>query len=110
MLHLQPKVLPLHTLGSASVLPLPAGALLPFWYCDLQTAGRHTFDGDGQVVTFSFNGTGRVRFTNKFVRTRGFLDEQVNDTHCIFCEMRRHDRWSSSRTSLSMKHEVFNQT
>ena len=43
----------------------------------LQTTGRHTFDGDGQVVAFSFDGNGRVRFTNKFVRTRGFLDEQV---------------------------------
>jgi all-trans-8'-apo-beta-carotenal 15,15'-oxygenase len=43
----------------------------------MQTAGRHTFDGDGQIVAFSFDGSGRVRFTNKFVRTRGFLDEQV---------------------------------
>lgn len=45
--------------------------------CALQTAGRHTFDGDGQVLAFSFDGSGKVRFTNKFVRTRGFLDEQV---------------------------------
>lgn len=43
----------------------------------VQTAGRHTFDGDGQIVVFSFDGSGKVRFTNKFVRTRGFLDEQV---------------------------------
>lgn len=43
----------------------------------VQTAGRHTFDGDGQIVAFSFDGSGRVRFTNKFVHTRGFLDEQV---------------------------------
>jgi hypothetical protein len=43
----------------------------------MQTPGRHTFDGDGQVIAFAFDGSGRVRFRNRFVRTRGFLDEQV---------------------------------
>jgi hypothetical protein len=37
---------------------------------------RHTFDGDGMVLSFSFQ-EGRVRFRNKYVRTQGFLDEQV---------------------------------
>jgi carotenoid cleavage dioxygenase-like enzyme len=34
------------------------------------------------VVAFTFDGSGRVRFTNKFVRTRGFLDEQVRGLVC----------------------------
>ncbi|GBF88647.1 hypothetical protein Rsub_01546 [Raphidocelis subcapitata] len=37
---------------------------------------RHTFDGDGMVLSFSFDGTPAVRFKNKFVRTKGFVDEQ----------------------------------
>jgi hypothetical protein len=37
---------------------------------------RHAFDGDGMVVSLSFRG-GRAFFRNKFVRTKGFVDEQV---------------------------------
>jgi len=37
---------------------------------------RHAFDGDGMVCSFSFR-EGRVWFKNKFVRTKGFVDEQV---------------------------------
>jgi carotenoid cleavage dioxygenase-like enzyme len=37
---------------------------------------RHTFDGDGMVLSFSFD-QGRVWFKNKLVRTKGFVDEQV---------------------------------
>jgi all-trans-8'-apo-beta-carotenal 15,15'-oxygenase len=44
---------------------------------------RHTFDGDGMVLSFSFD-QGRVWFKNKFVRTKGFVDEQVIYlTYCI---------------------------
>ncbi|KIY95659.1 lignostilbene-alpha,beta-dioxygenase [Monoraphidium neglectum] len=40
---------------------------------------RHTFDGDGMLLQFTFPGGegGRVRFKNKFVRTKGFLEEQA---------------------------------
>eukprot|EP00878_Enallax_costatus_P035826 GHUV01040057.1.p1 GENE.GHUV01040057.1~~GHUV01040057.1.p1 ORF type:complete len:367 (+),score=91.51 GHUV01040057.1:124-1101(+) len=37
---------------------------------------RHTFDGDGMVLSFGFN-EGQVWFKNKYVRTKGFLDEQA---------------------------------
>ncbi|KAF6256619.1 carotenoid oxygenase [Scenedesmus sp. NREL 46B-D3] len=37
---------------------------------------RHTFDGDGMVLSFSFD-QGRAWFKNKFVRTKGFVDEQA---------------------------------
>lgn len=37
---------------------------------------RHTFDGDGMVLSMAFD-DGKVFFRNKFVRTKGFLDEQV---------------------------------
>jgi all-trans-8'-apo-beta-carotenal 15,15'-oxygenase len=52
----------------------------------LQAAKRHTFDGDGMVLSFSFpggdgngngKGSGGVRFKNKFVRTKGFVEEQA---------------------------------
>lgn len=33
--------------------------------------------GDGMVLSFSFDGSPAVRFKNKFVRTKGFVDEQV---------------------------------
>ncbi|AKF03965.1 lignostilbene-alpha,beta-dioxygenase [Sandaracinus amylolyticus] len=35
----------------------------------------HPFDGDGMVVRFAFD-EGRVRYRNRYVRTRGFVDEQ----------------------------------
>lgn len=38
---------------------------------------RHTFDGDGMVLSLAFSGDGRAFFRNKFVRTKGFLAEQV---------------------------------
>lgn len=38
---------------------------------------RHTFDGDGMILSFEFN-RGDVRFSNKYVRTKGFLDEQAS--------------------------------
>lgn len=37
---------------------------------------RHPFDGDGMVCSFAFR-NGRAFFRNKFVRTKGFVDEQV---------------------------------
>lgn len=45
----------------------------------LQAAKRHTFDGDGMVLSFSFPGGDQsgVRFKNKFVRTKGFKEEQA---------------------------------
>ncbi|KAI8470373.1 MAG: carotenoid oxygenase [Monoraphidium minutum] len=41
---------------------------------------RHTFDGDGMILSFCFpggEGGGAVRFKNKFVRTKGFVEEQA---------------------------------
>lgn len=37
---------------------------------------RHAFDGDGLIARFSFKG-GRAAFSCRFVRTEGFLAEQV---------------------------------
>ncbi|KAI8475714.1 MAG: retinal pigment epithelial membrane protein-domain-containing protein, partial [Monoraphidium minutum] len=37
---------------------------------------RHVFDGDGMVCAFALRG-GRAWFRNRFVRTRGFVDEQA---------------------------------
>jgi len=37
---------------------------------------RHAFDGDGMVCSFAFQG-GKCYFRNKFVRTEGFVAEQV---------------------------------
>ncbi|EFJ44398.1 hypothetical protein VOLCADRAFT_95405 [Volvox carteri f. nagariensis] len=37
---------------------------------------RHTFDGDGMVLSLSFR-NGRAYFRNRFVRTEGFLKEQA---------------------------------
>lgn len=37
---------------------------------------RHTFDGDGMILSFAFTGDGKARFKNKFVRTKGFVAEQ----------------------------------
>eukprot|EP00775_Hariotina_reticulata_P005364 gene5364-5599_t len=37
---------------------------------------RHTFDGDGMVLSFTFK-DGTAWFKNSFVRTQGFLDEQA---------------------------------
>eukprot|EP00775_Hariotina_reticulata_P008099 gene8099-8292_t len=37
---------------------------------------RHPFDGDGMVCRFSFR-DGRMHFSNRFVRTKGFVQEQV---------------------------------
>lgn len=34
------------------------------------------FDGDGMVLSFAFD-NGRCFFRNKFVRTKGFMDEQA---------------------------------
>jgi hypothetical protein len=45
---------------------------------------RHTFDGDGMVLSFSFD-QGRVWFKNKFVRTKGFVDEQVGHRVAALC-------------------------
>ncbi len=39
---------------------------------------RHAFDGDGLVCSFAFKG-GRVFFRNKYVRTKGFVAEQVGE-------------------------------
>jgi all-trans-8'-apo-beta-carotenal 15,15'-oxygenase len=36
----------------------------------------HPFDGDGMIVRFAFSG-GRVRYRNRFVRTREFLEEEA---------------------------------
>ena len=43
---------------------------------DSKKYDRHPFDGDGMVCSFAFR-DGKVFFRNKFVRTKGFLDEQV---------------------------------
>lgn len=46
---------------------------------------RHAFDGDGMVCCFSFR-DGRAWFKNKYVRTKGFVQEQVRSTVCcVFC-------------------------
>jgi all-trans-8'-apo-beta-carotenal 15,15'-oxygenase len=37
---------------------------------------HHPFDGDGMIVRVSFN-DGRAHFSNRFVRTQGFLEEQA---------------------------------
>lgn len=37
---------------------------------------RHTFDGDGMILSFAFDG-GRCHFRNRFVRTKSFLEEQA---------------------------------
>lgn len=40
---------------------------------------RHHLDGDGCVLSLAFPGGGRMpRFINKYVRTKGFLAEQVD--------------------------------
>ncbi len=36
---------------------------------------HHPFDGDGMITAIKFN-NGKVTLTNKFVRTKGFLEEQ----------------------------------
>jgi all-trans-8'-apo-beta-carotenal 15,15'-oxygenase len=38
---------------------------------------RHPFDGDGMITRFSFHPQGRVHFRNRFVRTKGFIEEQA---------------------------------
>jgi hypothetical protein len=59
-------------------LPVPLSCILSGGPLQVNNPNykRHTFDGDGMVLSFSFQG-GRVRFRNKYVRTQGFLDEQV---------------------------------
>jgi carotenoid cleavage dioxygenase-like enzyme len=42
---------------------------------------RHPFDGDGMVCSFAFR-NGRAFFRNKFVRTKGVVDEQVGGGRC----------------------------
>lgn len=37
---------------------------------------RHTLDGDGMVLSIAFK-DGKAFFRNRFVRTKGFLAEQV---------------------------------
>ncbi|MEW5298931.1 MAG: hypothetical protein WDW36_002000 [Sanguina aurantia] len=37
---------------------------------------RHTFDGDGMLLSMAFK-DGKAFFRNRYVRTRGFVDEQV---------------------------------
>jgi hypothetical protein len=68
-------------------LTLEAGDATAFWQGTAAAAAlqvsnerykRHTFDGDGMVLSFSFD-QGRVWFKNKFVRTKGFVDEQVRE-------------------------------
>mmetsp|Transcript_29065 Transcript_29065/g.86041 ORF Transcript_29065/g.86041 Transcript_29065/m.86041 type:complete len:262 (-) Transcript_29065:2848-3633(-) len=41
----------------------------------MQASGRHPFDGDGQVISLAFR-DGHTFFRNRFVKTKGFLDEQ----------------------------------
>lgn len=38
---------------------------------------RHPFDGDGMITAFRFPGDGRVHFRNRFVRTKGYVEEQA---------------------------------
>lgn len=38
---------------------------------------RHTFDGDGMVLSMAFK-DGKAFFRNRYVRTLGFVDEQVS--------------------------------
>ena len=37
---------------------------------------RHTFDGDGMLLSLAFK-DGKAFFRNTFVRTKGFVEEQV---------------------------------
>ena len=37
---------------------------------------RHNYDGDGMILSLAFH-NGHAYFRNKFVRTQGFLEEQV---------------------------------
>ncbi len=41
-----------------------------------QVKGRHTFDGDGMIISVAFR-DGRAWFRNRFVLTDGFVREQV---------------------------------
>ncbi|CAE8615394.1 unnamed protein product, partial [Polarella glacialis] len=36
---------------------------------------RHPFDGDGMVSAVTFDGSGKAHFRNRFVRTKGFVEE-----------------------------------
>ncbi len=38
----------------------------------------HPFDGDGMICALAFDGEGRAFFKNKYVRTEGFVAEQVS--------------------------------
>lgn len=72
--------------GHFSAVAGPQGAPLlalrrqPRPCCALQVSSgryqRHTFDGDGQVLSFAFQG-GTCHFRNRFVQTQSFLEEQV---------------------------------
>lgn len=37
----------------------------------------HPFDGDGMIAALTLDGTGKAHFRNRFVRTRGFVREQM---------------------------------
>ncbi|CAE8590294.1 unnamed protein product, partial [Polarella glacialis] len=36
---------------------------------------QHPFDGDGMVSAVTFDGSGKAHFRNRFVRTKGFVEE-----------------------------------
>ncbi len=38
---------------------------------------QHLFDGDGMVTAFRFNGDGQVYYSNRYVRTREFVEEET---------------------------------
>lgn len=59
---------------------------------------RHAFDGDGMVCCFGFK-DGRAWFKNKFVRTKGFVEEQVGALSNANLNMNRQGSVSPGRSA-----------